>query len=569
MSGLLIESLGILFQTAGTLIFFRLLIVARKRPAVLLIMATAVLMLLRRLSFLFYILSGNTLTPFEQNHELIGLAVSFCLFGSAILIVPRIISFSRSTEDLREKHSTASQIIRNLAIPAFVIDRTHTVTHWNSACEKLTGVSAADMIGTRDTWKAVYLEQRPTLVDLIIDGAPEKEISKLYGEAFSPSESIEGGLEAEFYLPAINGGRWLFFTATPLRNSEGGICGAIEMFQDTTSQKESGINISRSASRLRTMHDLVQEIAFEKEIQPLMEKVVKLLGERMSITNVSILENTSRRPGNGFTPRIIASSSMGPENYENSTRALQKSGKGLSMKAAREKRMIVTPDVSLSPDFFPFVEKSVSELDIPILDGERVLGVISVEWKSPFDKTDEELFAILSGHLASLWIKIDLLSDMESIALTDQLTGLPNRHALFERLAGEEARLLRYGGEISIVMLDMASFKEVNDTYGHLAGDAALRAAAKFISGCLRSCDFASRFGGDEFVLLLLETKPEESERIIERISSGLSNINVQGMPLDLSADFGVASFPVDGKNLDNVLKKADIRMYEMKKRRA
>lgn len=568
MSSFFIVSLSVLFQAASTVIVLRLLAVVRKRPAVFLIIVTAVLMLSRRLLVLFYILSGNSLTPFEETHETLGLAVSFCLLGAAVWAVPRFLSLVRTRNELREKHSAVSQIIRDLAIPAFVIDKFHTVTHWNRACENLTGIPHEEIVGTRRPWRAFYMEPRPILADLIVEGAPEERIRSLYGNSCSPSSIIKGGWEAEFRLSTINRGKWLSFSAGPLHDSEGKICGAIETFQDTTRQREAEAHLSRNACRLRTLHDLVQEITCEKSIASLLDHTVKLLEKRMSISNVSILENLAENMARDVRLRLAAASSLDRETMERLTDRLTSSGRGLSVKAATERSVILTPDVTKSPDFVPFCEGTVSEIDVPIIDGERVLGVFSVEGYAPFDSHDRELYSILAGHLASLWKTIEMLREIESMALTDQLTGLPNRRALFERLAGEEARLLSYGGALSIVMLDMARFKQVNDAFGHLAGDEALRASSKFISGCLRSCDFAARFGGDEFVVLLPETKPEESERIIERIASGLSGICVNGMLLDLSADFGIASFPEDGQKLDSVLKVADNRMYEMKSSR-
>ncbi|HON33785.1 MAG TPA: GGDEF domain-containing protein [Synergistales bacterium] len=111
----------------------------------------------------------------------------------------------------------------------------------------------------------------------------------------------------------------------------------------------------------------------------------------------------------------------------------------------------------------------------------------------------------------SLWKSLELVAEVENLTLTDQLTGLPNRRALFQRLDSEDNRLNRYGGKMSIVMIDMTGFKEVNGTYGHLVGDSALQAASHCVRDCLRESVFVARFGGDEFVVLMPETGAEEA----------------------------------------------------------
>ncbi|HDQ93509.1 MAG TPA: diguanylate cyclase, partial [Synergistetes bacterium] len=543
-SQVLVLALSLLFQTTATLMALRLLVIARRHPSVLFIATAGILMLFRRLRMLLLVISGNALSPFFLIHESLGLAVSIFLLVSAWWAVPRLLGLLRTRDDLAEKHSTASHIIKDLAIPAFVIDKDHRITHWNSACERLTGIPATEMIGSSEPWRAFYDKKRPVLADFVVDSSGSDRVKEFYGDSASMNENTERGWNAEFFLPKINGGRWLFFTAVPLYGPEGSVIGAIETFLDRTEEKKKGLSLSKSASRLRALHEIVRELTREEDILPLMERTVRLLDREMSITNVSIVENTSREKGTVFTPRIIASTSIDPSEYDIISDRIRMSGKGLSVKAGVEKRMIVTPNVNSSPDFFPFVEESLSEIDIPILDGERVLGVISVEGYAPLDNTDEELFDILAGHLSSLWKNIELIKKMESMALTDTVTGIPNRRALLQRLEEEENRLSRSGGRNSVIMLDMNRFKEVNDTYGHFMGDAALKAATETISSSLRGCDFVARFGGDEFAIILPDTGEAEVKVAIERITQGLRDLRVKGIPMNLSAEFGLACYP-------------------------
>ena len=118
-----------------------------------------------------------------------------------------------------------SQIIEGNPVATIVIDGQHRVTHWNRACEVLTGTLAKDVIGTGNQWKSFYASKRPIMADLIIDDASENAVDRLYHGRFRPSLLIPGGYEAEDYFPTFN--RWLFFTAAPLHDKHGKIIGAI------------------------------------------------------------------------------------------------------------------------------------------------------------------------------------------------------------------------------------------------------------------------------------------------------------------------------------------------------
>jgi two-component system, NtrC family, sensor kinase len=128
-----------------------------------------------------------------------------------------------------------AQVVDGDPVPTLVIDAHHRVTHWNRACALITGVPAADMIGTDRQWSAFYPEKRPIMADLIIDGALQHGFEKHYGGRFKPSQLIDGAFEAEGYFPQFgDGGCWLYFTAAPLRDHDGRIIGAIETLQDIT-----------------------------------------------------------------------------------------------------------------------------------------------------------------------------------------------------------------------------------------------------------------------------------------------------------------------------------------------
>jgi len=139
-----------------------------------------------------------------------------------------------------------SKIIDGSSIPAFVLNKQHVVTHWNTALESLSAIKRGEIIGTDEQWRAFYPEKRPVMADLIVDGATPAKTNRHYGGKYKKSRLIEGAYEAEDWFPALGGeGRWLHFTASPIKNDRGEVIGAIETLEDVTERKNAEENLRR------------------------------------------------------------------------------------------------------------------------------------------------------------------------------------------------------------------------------------------------------------------------------------------------------------------------------------
>jgi len=164
----------------------------------------------------------------------------------------------KEESSLRAIEERLSQILRETSIPTFVIDNNHIVTHINKAYENLTGILADEIIGTRKQWLCFYATERPTMADLIVDNASEEKIARRYQGNYHKSAVTEGGYEAErLFRDLRKGTKWLFFTASPLKDEEGNITGAIETLQDITVQKEVEQALRKSEKRQRILLDFV------------------------------------------------------------------------------------------------------------------------------------------------------------------------------------------------------------------------------------------------------------------------------------------------------------------------
>ena len=194
-----------------------------------------------------------------------------------------------------------------------------------------------------------------------------------------------------------------------------------------------------------------------------------------------------------------------------------------------------------------------------------------------FKKKEEEREERLQGRYENLIDKVEQM-EMETLkvkshmeeerlrARTDPLTGLPNRAAYDEQIAQEFERWSRYKTNFSVVVCDLDFFKKVNDSYGHLAGDKVLRLVAKVISKNIRTTDFACRFGGEEFVVLLPSSSVKDSIEAMEKVRKKLetSPFNFHGEPVNITMSFGVTEIE-EGDSVDELFARADQALYQAK----
>ena len=159
-------------------------------------------------------------------------------------------------------------------------------------------------------------------------------------------------------------------------------------------------------------------------------------------------------------------------------------------------------------------------------------------------------------------------AELEHLANHDSLTGLYNRKVLQQRLEDEIQRANRYKHPLSIFMMDIDHFKQVNDTFGHNAGDEVLIEFARLLQSSIRQTDYAARYGGEEFIVILPETELTKAvdlaERLREKIAENIAVINNER--LNITVSMGVATFPVHALSWQELLEKADMAMYAAKK---
>ncbi len=161
-------------------------------------------------------------------------------------------------------------------------------------------------------------------------------------------------------------------------------------------------------------------------------------------------------------------------------------------------------------------------------------------------------------------------SELAHQARHDQLTGLLHHQAFVSQLELELERAARYRHGLALVFLDLDRFKELNDTFGHQAGDRALQRFAAILRESLRGSDLAGRMGGDEFTAYLVEADEEAGSRLIARLSDRVDELSAAGeLPAGYSFSAGLATYPDEASDADALFRLADRRLYESKRAKA
>jgi diguanylate cyclase (GGDEF)-like protein len=238
---------------------------------------------------------------------------------------------------------------------------------------------------------------------------------------------------------------------------------------------------------------------------------------------------------------------------------------GVIGRATRTKQTQFLPDVARDPDFVPVAYEVKSEICVPLLKENHVLGVLNVESdeKTGLAENDVDLLNTLAGSVAVAIDNARLHAEVKRMALTDVVSGLANRRAFDDFLETEIRRAKRYGDPLSLIILDLDSFKQYNDTWGHPAGDMRLREIADLLRVKVRDPDIVARYGGEEFAVILPNTSKEGAVVLAERLrifAEEHAPVRPEdGAPVSgYTISLGVATFPEDADTLDGLLVAAD-----------
>ena len=188
------------------------------------------------------------------------------------------------------------------------------------------------------------------------------------------------------------------------------------------------------------------------------------------------------------------------------------------------------------------------------------------ELKNARDETQKQLDSL---HLVQIELEMRqrelevMNAQLRGMADTDVLTGLKNRRCLFDRLRAEISLVERNGSEFSFVLIDVDFFKSINDTFGHMAGDAVLKRVAQSLTDCARVSDFVARYGGEEFAVIMPHTNRIKAQVATERMLAEIGRVHWKGKQVTASA--GVSTYAGLGSSIDSLIEDADSALYAAK----
>jgi diguanylate cyclase (GGDEF)-like protein len=248
-------------------------------------------------------------------------------------------------------------------------------------------------------------------------------------------------------------------------------------------------------------------------------------------------------------------------------------GRGLAGWVVEHGEAQIVDDVRSDPRYIgdPSVR---SEMVVPLLSSGRAIGVLVVSHPAVgvFGQRDLTLLQAVAAQIAAAIDVAELHERLKRAANTDALTGIHNYGYFYDRLEEEVARSERHGTSVAVAYFDIDGLKRVNDTYGHLAGDAVLRTLGGVIGRRVRTEDIPARYGGDEFAIVMPETPRDEAERVVQRLMDELDHSDVElpdGRKIRMPArSWGISTYPLDGKSAKALVENADTRAYAAKRLR-
>jgi diguanylate cyclase (GGDEF)-like protein len=256
------------------------------------------------------------------------------------------------------------------------------------------------------------------------------------------------------------------------------------------------------------------------------------------------------------------------EKYIDRIGEIIKMGEGVVGWVAENGIPLHIKDTRTDPRYVGRMDVPFSEITTPLKISGKIIGVLNVEAEgsNALDDNDFRIISILSSHLATAIDNTFKYEETERISVTDAMTGMYNYRFFMNKLKEEIERAKRLSIPISVIMIDVDFFKEINDTHGHIVGDSIIKELAELLQNIIRKGDIVTRYGGDEFFIILPGAGKVFTHALSERVIKQVKEYKfVQNIKLTIS--LGIVTYPDDADNIESLLKWVDDALYDAKRK--
>lgn len=343
--------------------------------------------------------------------------------------------------------------------------------------------------------------------------------------------------------------------------------------QSSSQEKRLADDLARMTGELEqrlleraVLFDVLRESAANQNLDAVLSTLVDRLGPAMHLREVAVL---LRNPTGDYVVRAAWGFAEPASLIGRSIRP----GEGIAGRAATRGVPVLVHDVATQDDYLAFwgeAERTGSFLSAPIRSRGSVIGLLTVTRSedNPISETDSRYLSALADQVSLAIRNAQLFERLEELSTHDELTGLPNRRYLQQRLEHELLEAQRYGHPLTVLAIDIDHFKNLNDRWGHPHGDLALVTLANTFRESVRDVDTVARVGGEEFVVVLSRATLGDGQSVAEKLRVRVADLPFEGretQPLGrLSISIGVATLEV-GETIASLLARADRVLYSAK----
>ena len=455
---------------------------------------------------------------------------------------------------LAHERDQLQALLDNIPDTIYFKDRASRFTRVNLAQARMLGIAAPELaVGKTDA-----------------DFQPSELSAEFYAEEQRLLESGQPVVDRREYNPTATGGpRWLSATKVPLKDATGQVVGLVGMSRDITARMQAEEDLQRVNQQLA---DRVNELSllnqFEEQLQS-----CQSIEETYPLTTQFMRQLAPDETGalsivNADRTQVCTAGSWGTPAPEPQVFALD------DCWALRRGQVYVLDDEHPGPRCRHWNDAAPgASMCMPLMARDQALGLLHLRVTNAtrarvFDESAKQLAHVVADGVALTWANLTLRETLRQQAIRDPLTDLYNRRFMEESLLRELHRAARVHQSVSLIMMDIDHFKQVNDRLGHAIGDEVLRELGRLLQDTSRGSDIPCRYGGEEFLLIMPEASVEiagqRAEQIRERFRQMKFGVAGDALgPVTLS--LGVAAFPQNGEVMEAVLRAVDAALYQAK----